>query len=197
MCEQEGAMSNIRRAGLSMGLVLAAGSGGARAEGPYTIAFASFAPLNTAIFVADADGRHERVLVPGAAMDANPSFSPDGQWVLFTSRRHGTPDVYRVRIDGRGLDRLTDFAGFDDQAVMSPDGRHVAFVSSRSGDADIWLLDVETRALRNLTTHPGGDYRPAWSPDGTWIAFTSDRDSPGARARTDARFAPPQLTQIY
>ena len=181
-------------------LVVAAAGGlaaGAEADGPYTVAYASFAPLNTAIFVADGDGTHERLLVKGAAMDVNPSFSPDGQWVLFTSRRDGSSDIYRVRIDGSGLERLTDYRGFDDQAVMAPDGRHVAFVSSRAGDADIWLLDVRTRAVRNLTAGLGGDYRPAWSPDGRWIAFTSDRDSPGSRARTGARFAPLQLTQIY
>jgi TolB protein len=179
--------------------MLAAGARGdtVAAEGPYTIAFASFAPVNTAIFTADGDGSQARVLVRGAVMDANPAFSADGLWVFFTSRRHDSADLYRVRADGSGLERLTDAPGFDDQAAPSPDGRHVAFVSSRSGNADIWVLDLRTRAVRNLTASRGGDYRPAWSPDGAWIAFTSDRDSAGALEHTGARFAPLQRTQTY
>lgn len=107
------------------------------------------------------------------------SFSPDGNWVLFTSTRGGgAADIYRVRTDGTGLERLTDSPAFDDQAVLSPDGKTMAFVSDRSGQADIWLLDLESRKLRNLTDHPGGDFRPAWSPDGKWLAFSSERDSP-------------------
>lgn len=164
---------------------------------PYTIAYASFGPLNSAVFIANADGTGERRLLSDPLLDTNPSFSPDGRWVLFTSRRKGSDDLYRVRTNGTGLERLTDSPAFDDQAAMSPDGRSIAFVSSRSGQADIWLLDVRTRALRNVTDDPGGDYRPAWSPDGQWLAFTSDRDTAGARESTGANFAPRQLTQLY
>jgi TolB protein len=171
------------------------------ADTPYTIAYASFGPLNTTIYIADADGSHERVLVGDSNLDGNPSFAPDGRSVLFTSRRNGSPDIYRVRTDGTRLERLTDDAAFDDQAAMSPDGRRIAFVSSRSGQADIWILELKTRELRNITNDPGGDYRPAWSPDGKWIAFTSDRDSDGALAgtarNTGKPFAPPQQSAIY
>jgi TolB protein len=165
---------------------------------PYTVAYASFGPVTTALYVADADGGNERPLLTGSVLDMHPSFTPDGRSVLFTSRRHGSADIYRVRLDGSGLERLTDDPAFDDQAAMSPTGREIAFVSSRSGQADIWVLDVATRRGRNLTNHPGGDYRPAWSPDGAWIAFTSDRGSDGARAATPGRFfSPAQTTRIF
>lgn len=167
-------------------------------NGPYTIAYSTLAPLNTGIFTANADGTNERLLVPDAQFDSNPSFSPDGKWVFFSSRRHGSVDIYRVQADGTHLEQLTDDIAYDDQPVMAPDGRHVAFVSSRSGQADIWLLDLQTRKVRNLTNHPGGDYRPTFSPDGQWIAFTSDRDSDGARAHTGfPAFAPLQYSQLY
>jgi len=165
----------------------------AAADGPYTIAYATLTPLNTGIFIANVDGTHERMLVPGALFDSNPSFSPDGRWVLFSSRRHGSVDIYRVKVDGTHLERLTDDIAFDDQAVLGPDGRHVAFVSSRSGQADIWLLDLQTRRVSNLSNHSGGDYRPAFSPDGQWIAFTSDRESGDVSAKDPM----PQLAQIY
>ena len=164
----------------------------------YTVAYASFGPVATALYVADADGSNERRLLEGSVLDMNPSFAPDGRSVLFTSRRNGSADIYRVKLDGSSLERLTDDRAFDDQAVMSPNGREIAFVSSRSGQADIWILDLTTRRLRNLTNHQAGDYRPSWSPDGMWIAFTSDRGSGGARAETPGpRFSPSQATQIF
>jgi TolB protein len=140
------------------------------------------------------------MLVGGPALDMNPSYSPDGAFIVFTSRRHGSTDIYRVQVDGSRLERLTDDPAFDDQAVVSPDGRRVAFVSSRSGQADVWTLDLASKDLHNLTNHPGGDYRPAWSPDGQWLAFTSDRDSDGARAATPSsrgQFSASQITELY
>lgn len=170
------------------------------ANEPYTVAYAGFGPLNSAIYIADSDGSHEHMVIGGSVVDMNPSFTPDGKSILFTSRRSGSADIYRVAIDGSRLERLTNDPAFDDQAVMSPDGRSVAFVSSRSGQADIWILDVASRRVRNVTIHPGGDYRPAWSPDGQWIAFTSDRDSSGSRASTPLAtgpFSAPQTTELY
>jgi Tol biopolymer transport system component len=176
----------MRTSQIAVALLLLTGPTGAclsaqepAAEPKYRFAFASFAPLNLDIFLANADGSGAKPLLPHPGQDYNASFSPDSGWVLFTSTRGGAAaDIYRVRTDGTGLERLTDSPAFDDQATLSPDGRFVAFVSDRSGQADVWLLDLETRKLRNLTNHPGGDFRPAWSPDGRWIAFSSERDSP-------------------
>jgi TolB protein len=149
----------------------------ARSEPQYRIAFNSLAPRNQAIFIADGDGGNAKPLAPHAAFNWNASFSGDGRWVVFTSDRAGSADLFRIHPDGSGLERLTDSPAFDDQAAFSPDGASIAFVSSRSGQADIWILNLKTRKLVNLTNHPEGDFRPAWSPDGRWIAFSSDRDS--------------------
>ena len=130
------------------------------------------------LFIANADGSGERKLLNTSGFDYNASFSADGKWIVFTSERNGSSDIYRVQVDGSGLERLTDDPAYDDQASLSADGRQLAFVSSRgSGSNDIWVLDLKTRRTRNLTDAPGGDYRPSWSPDGKWIAFSSDRDT--------------------
>lgn len=132
--------------------------------------------LRSELFVAEADGSNPRKLLPGNQVDYNASFSFDGNWIVFTSERNGSADIFRVRADGTDLERLTDSMAFDDQAAFSPDGRSIAFVSSRGdGSADVYILDLETRAIRNLTRAPGGDFRPSWSPDGRTIAFSSDR----------------------
>ena len=146
------------------------------------------------MFIADADGNHAKPLLPHAGFDGNGSFSRDGQWVVFTSERDGSYDIYRAHPDASGFECLVDHPAYDDQAALSPDGQSLAFVSTRTGQADIWILDLVTKKLRNLTDHPAGDFRPAWSPDGQWLAFTSDRDS---RNPTIGFFVLQQSTEIY
>jgi TolB protein len=135
-----------------------------------------WSPTRSELFIADADGSNPKKLVAGLAIEYNASFSKDGQWVVFTSERHGSADIFRIRVDGMGLERLTDDPAFDDQAALAPDGRSLAFVSTRTaGTTDIYILDLQTRTVRNLTNSPGGDFRPSWSPDGLRLAFSSDR----------------------
>jgi Tol biopolymer transport system component len=151
-------------------------SGGALTLAKDRIYVDQWSPTRSELMIADADGTNARKLVPGLQIDYNASFSADGQWVVFTSERYGSADIFRVRTDGMGLERLTDSPAFDDQAALSPDGASLAFVSSRDGGStDVFVMDMKSRQIRNLTKSPGGDYRPSWSPDGKRIAFSSDR----------------------
>ena len=161
----------------------------------YSLAFAGFAPLNSDIFIADADGSDPRALLAHPDLDYNASFSRDGKWIVFTSTRGGSADIYRAHSDGSALTRLTDDHAFDDQGTLSPDGKELAFVSTRSGHANIWVLVLATGRFRNITNHPAGDFRPSWSDNGHWIAFSSDRDSKNPRG--PAGFETVHSTEIY
>ncbi len=143
-------------------------------------------PSSADLFIANGDGSGERRLLQSPGFDYDASFSPDGQWIVFTSERAGAgqADIYRVRRNGSGLERLTDSPAVDDQAALSADNTQLAFVSTREmHTANIWVLDIKSRKLRNLTGgpdlqtpgKPDGFFRPSWSPDGQWIAFSSDR----------------------
>ena len=109
----------------------------AHAQTPYTIAYASFAPVHSEIFVADGDGNHPKAFRPGLAQQWDASFSADGAWIVFTSTGNGSADIYRAHPDGSHLERLTDHPAYDDQAALSPDGRKLAFMSTRSGHAEL------------------------------------------------------------
>jgi Tol biopolymer transport system component len=116
-----------------------------RADEPARLLIHHIGPAVSTIHVANADGTGERPLLTASALDYNAMFSPDGQWVAFTSERDGSADLYRVRADGSGLERLTTDSAYDDQAAWSPDGSRLTFVSSRgSGTTDIWTLDLAT-----------------------------------------------------
>jgi Tol biopolymer transport system component len=142
------------------------------------ILFDRLGPTEARIFISNADASAERPLTEPGSMDYNPSWSQKGDWIVFTSERGGSADLYRIHPDGTGIERLTDAPAYDDQSAFSPDGTRIVFVSTRAGGrANLWILDVATHKAAPLTSGNGGDFRPSWSPDGAWIAFSSDRDS--------------------
>ena len=168
---------------------------GVASERPH-ILFSRLAPERTGLFLADADGNNERPMLPATGLDYNASYSYDGKWIVFTSERGGSADIYRAHADGSGVEQLTDGPSYDDQAALSPDNKTLAFVSTRDGGtANVWLLDLARHEYTNLTKNAGGNFRPTWSPDGMWIAFSSGRDTKPGRAEPSWELL--QSTAIY
>lgn len=121
-----------------------------------------------------------RRLTDHPAEDRAPSWSPQGDRLLFTSDRDGDFEVYSIRADGDGLERLTVNPGADLDPAWSPDGDRFVFQSVRAGVAGLWIARFGTSGDRGepelLLEDASAELVPDWSPDGRWVAFGSERD---------------------
>jgi uncharacterized protein (DUF885 family)/Tol biopolymer transport system component len=139
---------------------------------------------NYEIFVVDAaSGELRRVNHNRDSLETEPSWSPDGSQLVFTSNRQIIENVFDSRFnifimnaDGENQILLTDIGGSNSAPEWSPDGSRIAFQSTRDDDLEIYLINPDGSGLINLTKNEASDYSPSWSPDGTQIAFVSNRN---------------------
>jgi Tol biopolymer transport system component len=78
------------------------------------------------------DGSDPMQLTDDAAVEHEPSWSPDGSRIVFASgETDPSQDVYLMNAEGSDVRKLTGWAGLDFLPIWSPDGRWVAFASDR------------------------------------------------------------------
>jgi Tol biopolymer transport system component len=74
------------------------------------------------LYIANTDGSNERQLLTGnnSVFEYHASFSPDGQFITFTSERagDGQSDVYRVRTNGSEIEALVASPSFEDAGAF-------------------------------------------------------------------------------
>jgi TolB protein len=104
-----------------------------------------------------------------------PRWSPDGQYLAFTSYRGGRPEVYLRYLKTGKEKKVSSFNGLNLCGSFSPDSRKLLLTLSKDNNEEIYILDIDTMALKRLTHSYSIDVSPAWSPDGKKIAFVSNR----------------------
>lgn len=102
-------------------------------------------------------------------LDMQPSLSPDGSAVAYSSDQNGNFEIYvKALAPGGGQMQLTSDGAGNFEPAWSPDGKFIAYFSQQRDG--IWVIPALGGAARRLTTF--GSW-PAWSPDSAKIAFQS------------------------
>jgi Tol biopolymer transport system component len=148
------------------------------------IAFDFFEPDgDEQIATARPDGSDVRVITSGHGIHEVPSWSPDGQRIVFNASPV-LPDapgfetrLWTMRADGSDARRLPmTQPGFDVEPRWSPDGRSIVFTRLRpqqDGEEASAVMIVPAAGGRHqrLTSWDQGVEHPTWSTDGRWIAY--------------------------
>jgi dipeptidyl aminopeptidase/acylaminoacyl peptidase len=85
-------------------------------------------------------GARRRLTAEDDYSDVAPSWSRDGQWIYFTSRRSGDWQVWKVPATGGELVQVTKQGGF--VAFEAPDGKSVYYAKGDSVPG-IWRVPVD------------------------------------------------------
>ncbi len=153
------------------------------------------------VFVAEADGSDPRQLTSTFGYDAEATFSPRGDRVVFTSVRDGDLELYSMEPDGSRVTRLTHRVGYDGGAFYSPDGARIVFRAYypeteeeradylrllglgliRPSQLDIYVMDADGANQRQITRNGAANFAPFWHPSGEKIIFSSNLDDPQGR----------------
>jgi Tol biopolymer transport system component len=134
-------------------------------------------PGDANIYLINADGSNRRRLTGAGNDQAEPDWSPDGQFVAYQSDRAGNYDVWVIDAGGGNERQLTTGDADEREPDWSPDGGQIVYRrgGEPNGDGELWVMDAGGQNQRQLGGQAISGRAPVWSPDGSQVAFMSER----------------------
>jgi Tol biopolymer transport system component len=134
-------------------------------------------------------------LTTAKGYDAEGGYSPDGQWIVFSSMRDAynrtlSPaeqkqlaldpsyfaEVYIMRADGSEQRRLTDWNGYDGGTFFTKDGRIVWRHFDENGlIANVWTMKPDGSDKKQITDFGAMSWAPYEHPSGEYFLFASNK----------------------
>ena len=147
---------------------------------------------NYQVYIANADGSEKRHIQTNNPFDFAPSWSSDGEWLLFVSGVHEHWNPHIVRRDGTGLRKLADLGsyqgwisfldvpdfhnGSSDIPVWSADGRSVYYTAQVADNVELFQVTLDGTVAQLTHSDPGTlHYHIKPSADGRRLLYGSKR----------------------
>jgi eukaryotic-like serine/threonine-protein kinase len=122
-------------------------------------------------------GRKPALVHAGRGVEHPEDVSPDGRWLLFTTRLPASTDIWRLPLDPSGPPQPVVATPFNETSPrFSADGLWIAYASNLSGRDEIYIKPLEGDASAVRVSRTGGSL-PRWSRDGRELYYLG----PGGR----------------
>lgn len=102
------------------------------------------------------------------AIDQQPSWSPDGKTVYFSSDRSGISNVYAWDVATGALAQVTNVLGGAFMPEPSPDGRRLVYVGYGPDGFDLYELELDRARFLTAPASPVDRSTPPEAPEGSY-----------------------------
>ena len=97
----------------------------------------------------------------------DPSWSPDGSRIAYSSDKAGTEDLYVYDVASGAEQRVTTLPGAEVSSTWSPDGKMLAFQDQTGAT---FTIDLASGAVRQVIASLFAPSKPSWHKSGATIA---------------------------
>ena len=125
------------------------------------------------LYLFDTEGNQVRQITQTTGVDIAPTFSPDGERLIFASERAGNLHLFAVNKQGGEATRLTYFGYQNDSPDWSPRSDKVVFSTRVGGQFNVALMNADGSGFQQLTQGGGSNESPTFSPDGRFIVYST------------------------
>jgi TolB protein len=129
------------------------------------------------IWIMDRNGENAHSILNATGWD--PTWSPDGETILFASDRDGTIQLYSIRTNGDELKKISSLPAIRGRSDWSPDGQLIVTYSGEPWRREVYIMNADGSNEHVLSPAGGNSQGPSFSPDGQWVTFTSYFDHYG------------------
>jgi len=124
------------------------------------------------------DGSELMRLTYSAAVDTRPSWSPDGESIVFQTwvepaHRY---DLHVMDASGANRRQLTGQGTSDEFPTWSIDGEWILYDSQNAGRQQLYQIRADGRAIERVRVSDLREAVASWSPDGTRLLFSAQRE---------------------
>jgi Tol biopolymer transport system component len=105
----------------------------------------------------------------GDGLQMEPTWSPDGRFIAYSSDRGGKLDVWLQQMSGGDAVQVTHGPGNNRQPAWSPDGKFIAYRCEGPQSGLFIVPALGGKGLERRIASFG--YKPRWSPDGSQLLF--------------------------
>lgn len=128
------------------------------------------------IWLMDRDGENVGNIPKASGWD--PTWSPDGKYILFASNMDGAVQLYTIRVNGKELRKISSLPAIRGRSDWSADGKYIVTYSGETWQREVYIMNADGTNARILSPAGGNSQGASFSPDSQWITFTAYFDHP-------------------